>query len=133
MDGDLRTQGRPLNVSVFFPSGARVLAELVTEPEDIRRGLMHRPVVLDGTGMLFDMGRTAPHRFWMKDTLVPLDMVFIDREWAIVGIVEGAIPHDVMLRGVAAPSRYVLEVPGGWCARNDVAVGQGVAVVRTPG
>ena len=103
------------HVAVYFPSGARVFAELVTSRTDIERGLMHQPHVPDGTGMLFDMGHVAPHRFWMKDTLVPLDMVFISPAWVVVGIV------------------YVLEVPGGWSTRNWVAPGQMVTVVRLPG
>jgi uncharacterized protein len=94
---------------------------------------MHRPTVPDGTGMFFVMGSKAVHRFWMKDTLVPLDMIFIDAEWRVVGIVENAVPHDETLRGVDAVSRYVLEVPGGWSERRGVAVGQRVEVVRLPG
>jgi uncharacterized protein len=117
-------------VAVYFPSGARVLAELATSRPDIERGLMYRRVVPDGTGMLFDMGRLYAHRFWMKDTWVPLDMVFIER--FVVGIVPSAQPMDPTLVGVSAPSRYVLEVPGGWSARNGVKVGQLVEVVRLP-
>ena len=122
-----------MNVAVYFPSGARVLAEFAYTWAAIERGLMHRPSVPYGTGMLFDMGHLAVHRFWMKDTLVPLDMVFIAPNWTVVGIVENAMPHDVTLRGVDAPSRYVLEVPGGWCARNGVEAGQMATVVRLPG
>ncbi len=123
-----------MNVSVSFPSGARVLAELVTTRQDIERGLGRRSSVPDGTGMLFDMGRLFAHRFWMADTWVPLDMVFIEPKYRlVVGIVADAHPMDPTLVGVEAPSRYVLEVPGGWCARNGVAVGQRVSVVRTPG
>ena len=88
------------HVAVYFPSGARVFAELVTSRTDIERGLMHQPHVPDGTGMLFDMGHVAPHRFWMKDTLVPLDMVFISPRGVVVGIVYRAVPHDITLRGV---------------------------------
>jgi len=125
--------GRPLNVLVYFYSGARVLAELVTTRPDIERGLMYRQRVSAGTGMLFDMGHYAPHRFWMKDTLVPLDMVFIGLRGQVVGIVENAVPLDEQLYGMRTPSRYVLEVPGGWCARNGVVAGQRVTVVRVPG
>jgi uncharacterized protein len=116
-----------VNVAVYFPSGARVLAELVTTRPDIERGLMFRPSVPDGTGMLFDMGRVAVHRFWMANTLVSLDMIFIAPGGRIVGIVERAVPQDTALRGVDVPSRYVLEVPGGWSARNGVEAWQRVA------
>jgi uncharacterized membrane protein (UPF0127 family) len=122
-----------VNVVIYFPSGARVLAELVTTRPDIERGLMHRRSVPEGAGMLFDMGRVTLHRFWMKDTLVPLDMLFIRPGGMIVGIVENTVPHDPTLRGVDVPSRYVLEVPGGWCTRHGVAAWQRVEVVRPPG
>ena len=117
------------HVSVYFPSGARVFAELVTSRTDIERGLMHRQHVPDGTGMLFDMGHVAPHRFWMKGTLVPLDMVYIAPDGAIVDIARNAVPLDEGLYGAGVLSRYVLEVPGGWCTRNGVEAGQMVTVL----
>lgn len=119
-------------VAVYLPSGARVLAELAADRDAILRGLSHRTEVPDGTGMLFDMGYSAPHRFWMRDTWVALDMVFLDEGLAVVGVVEGAAPGGTALLGVEAPSRYVLEVPAGWCARHGVAVGQRTAVVALP-
>jgi uncharacterized protein len=121
------------HVSVFFPSGARVFAELVTSRTDIERGLMHRPVVPNGTGMLFDMGVVGPHRFWMADTLVSLDMLYIALDQVVVDIARNTRPLDRGLYGAGVMSRYVLEVPGGWCARNGVTVGQRVTVVRLPG
>jgi len=119
-------------VAVYFPSGASVRAELAQSPEAIRRGLSGRAQVPDGTGMLFDMGRTAPHRFWMRDTRVGLDMIFLDAGRAVVGVVERAAPLDPTPRGVAAPSRYVLEVPAGWSDRHGVAVGQRAELVALP-
>ena len=132
MGAPARADRCPLNVAVYFPSGVRVLAEFAYTWAVIERGLMYRWSVPDGTGMLFDMGHLAVHRFWMKDTLVPLDMVFIAPNWVVVGIVPNTVPHDVTLRGVDALSRYVLEVPGGWCARNGVDRGQIVTVALLP-
>ncbi len=122
-----------MNVAVSFPSGARVFAELVTARPDIERGLMHRPSVPDGTGMLFDMGSVGPHRFWMKNTLVPLDMVYISPDQTVVDVARNTTPLDQSLYGAGVLSRYVLEVPGGWCTRNGVEAGQMVTVVRLPG
>ena len=119
-------------VAVYFPSGAQVFAEYATRAEEILRGLSRRAEVPDGTGMLFDMGTVALHRFWMRDTWVGLDMIFLDPAWTVVGVVAGAAPGDPALLGVATPSRYVLEVPAGWVARNGVAVGQRAQVVRLP-
>jgi len=85
---------------------------------------MYRRTVPEGTGMLFDMGRTAVHRFWMKHTWVPLDQVFLNAAGGVVGIIQNRAPGDLAARGVDVPSRYVLEVPGGWCWRHGVCVGQ---------
>jgi len=120
------------DVAVYFPSGAQVRAELADRADTILRGLSGRAEVPDGTGMLFDMGSVALHRFWMRDTLVGLDMVFLDPEGLVVGIVADAAPLTSDLRGVLAPSRYVLEVPAGWCARSGVAPRQRAVFVSPP-
>jgi uncharacterized protein len=117
-------------IVVVFSSGAQVRAELVVTPEEIRRGFQHRTSIPDGTGMFFDMGGTAVHHFWMHDVLVPLDMIFFTPGYLVVGIVANAQPGDPTLRGYL--SRYVLEVPGGWCARNGVRIGQWVQMVTAP-
>lgn len=120
------------NVAVYFPLGAVVRAELANRLDTILRGLSGRAAVPDGTGMLFDMGHAAVQRFWMRDTLVGLDMVFLDADLTVVGIVADTVPGDPALRGVDAPSRYVLEVPAGWCARNGVMPRQRAEVVALP-
>jgi hypothetical protein len=61
--------------------------------------------------------------FWMKNTLIPLDMLFIDSTGHIVGIIERAEPHSRTHRSVGIPSRYVLEVPGGWCQSMGIQQG----------
>jgi uncharacterized protein len=82
--------------------------------------------------MLFDMSCTSVYRFWMQNVHVPLDMIFLSEASVVVGIVHQAAPMDPTLRGVAAPSRYVLEVPGGWCVRNGVRAGQRAEIVSAP-
>lgn len=119
-------------VTVYFPAGATVRAELAADPESRARGLSGRASVPDGTGMLFDMETEARSPFWMAGARVPLDLVFINADHRVVEVVERARPGDVSLLGATYPARYVLEVPGGWVARNGVAVGCGVVVVRSP-
>jgi|SRR5271155_450966 len=120
-------------VLVYFPSSNdTVRAEFATTPAEIQRGLMHRTNVPSGTGMLFDMGRTAVHGIWMKNTLVPLDLVFIDADRVVVGIAPHAVPGDLTARGVAAQSRFVLEVPAGWCDRHRLVRGQRATIVMVP-
>lgn len=120
------------HVVVYFPSGARVRAEVARGQGALARGLSGRAHLQDDFGMVFDMGETARHLFWMRDTLVSLDIVFLAEDGTVVGVVTDAAPLDLTPRGVAAESRYVLEVPGGWCARNRVAVGQRAVVVAIP-
>ena len=67
-------------------------AELAVTAFEKSRGLMCRPHMSDGWSMLFDMGRTERQSFYMKNTLIPLDMVFIDTQWKVVGVVENTEP-----------------------------------------
>jgi uncharacterized membrane protein (UPF0127 family) len=87
---------------------------------------MYRSELADGHGMLFVFPEESDHRFWMKNTLIPLDMIFIGADGTIVGIHRDATPLSTAPVGVGRPSRYVLEVPGGWTGRTGVAPGQRV-------
>ncbi len=119
-------------VAVYFPSGARVLAEVAADQAARQHGLMGRRAVPEGTGMLFDFGRPDRHAFWMEGTLVPLDMVFFDPSFTVVDVVKGARPLDRSAYGGRVSSRYVLEVAGGWADRHRVSVGDRVVVFRLP-
>jgi len=103
-----------------------VAVEVVSTPETLARGLMYRTELADGRGMLFVFPEESDHRFWMKNTLIPLDMIFIGANGTIAGIHRDATPLSTAPVGVGRPSRYVLEVPGGWAARSGVAPGQRV-------
>lgn len=103
-----------------------VLVEIAETEAERARGLMFREQLADGRGMLFLFPQSRDLTFWMKDTLISLDMVFIDQARRIVGIVADAEPRSLELRSVGAVSRYVLEVPGGWCARAGVRPGSSV-------
>jgi uncharacterized membrane protein (UPF0127 family) len=88
---------------------------------------MFRERLDDGEGMLFVFEEEADHRFWMKNTLVSLDMIFIDSAGRVVGVVERAAPGTLEPRSAGA-SRSVLEVPGGWAAARGIARGDRVTV-----
>jgi uncharacterized membrane protein (UPF0127 family) len=74
--------------------------------------------------MLFDLGVRENHAFWMHNTCIPLDLVYVDDDGFIVGIVENAPTLDDTPRGVGCASRYVLEVNAGWTRRHGVRAGQ---------
>jgi uncharacterized membrane protein (UPF0127 family) len=121
-------------VVVETAAGARhaVTVELARTDEERARGLMHRRSLPDDRGMLFLFGETAEHAFWMKNTPLPLDIVFIDDGGRIVGVVERAEPYSEALRTVGAPSRYVLEVNGGWTRARGVGPGDRVRFENVP-
>jgi uncharacterized membrane protein (UPF0127 family) len=73
--------------------------------------------------MLFLMPEDEIHTFWMRNTLIPLDMIFIQRDLVVAGVVENAEPRTDTLRSVGKPSSYVLEVNGGWAAAHGVGAG----------
>jgi hypothetical protein len=100
-----------------------VRVEVVSTPPALQRGLMYRQHLPLDAGMLFLMGEEADHAFYMRNTLIPLDMIFIARDFTIAGIVENAEPRTETLRSVGKTSFYVLEVNGGWCRSHGVAAG----------
>ncbi|WP_309889189.1 DUF192 domain-containing protein [Archangium sp.] len=104
----------------------RVEVEVAATPESRARGLMWREELPDGQGMLFVFAEEEVQSFWMRNTLIPLDMLFIDSEGRIVGIVERAQPRTLTGRSVGVPGRYVLEVPGGWCQSKGIVTGDTV-------
>jgi hypothetical protein len=73
--------------------------------------------------MLFIFPSEEEHRFWMRNTLVPLDMLFLDQTGRVVGIVAQAEPQTLESRTVGHPSLYVLEVTGGWTEKVGVVSG----------
>lgn len=109
-----------------------VRVELARTDPERARGLMFRERLDADAGMLFLFDGSEDHGFWMKNTLIPLDMIFIADDGRIAGIVERAEPQTTTLRSVGAPSRYVLEVNGGWCAAHGVRAGDRVRFENVP-
>jgi hypothetical protein len=119
-------------VRVTFPdvSGVAVDAELVRSEHDTMRGLMYRKSMGLERGMLFDLEIRDDHKFWMHNTCIPLDLLYIDEDGLLVGIVENAPTLDDTSRGVGCPSRWVLEVNAGWSRRHGVKAGQHVKLPK---
>jgi uncharacterized membrane protein (UPF0127 family) len=101
-----------------------VIVEIADSDASRAKGLMMRTFLPQGQGMLFVWPEEAPRTMWMKDTFISLDMIFIDAQGNIVGIVTDAAPHDLSPLGTDRPARYVLEVPAGDAKRLGLAVGQ---------
>jgi uncharacterized protein len=106
--------------------------ELAITPDEHQRGLMYRKSLDADAGMLFISEREQSHVFWMKNTLIPLDMIFIGANRRIVGIVQNAEPQTLSPRQVGAPSQYVLEIGGGLSASLGIRSGQLVELKGVP-
>jgi uncharacterized protein len=105
---------------------ATVTVEIAELPDAIRRGLSHRQHLDQDAGMLFVMPREQVWTFWMRDTPLPLDMIFIKSDLSVAGIVERAAPQTDTMHRVRTSSRYVLEVNAGWAAAHAVKAGERV-------
>jgi hypothetical protein len=106
-------------------------AEVAATRESRTRGLMWRRALAEGTGMLFIFPEEEWLTFWMKNTLIPLDMIFLSKDQVIVGIVERAEPKTLTSRGPEGKALYVLEVPGGWAGKIGLAPGLKVTLEGT--
>jgi uncharacterized membrane protein (UPF0127 family) len=106
--------------------------ELALTSDEQSRGLMFRKTLAADAGMLFVFDRSGPHTFWMKNTLIPLDMLFIGTDRKIVGIVENAEPQTETGRWVRLPSQYVLEIGGGLSSQLGIHAGQTVEFQGVP-
>lgn len=100
-----------------------VTVEVVATEPKIEKGLMYREHLPPDAGMLFMMGYERDHAFYMRNTLIPLDMIFIKKDLTVGGIVENAEPRTETLRMVGVPTLYVLEVNGGWSRAHGVIAG----------
>jgi len=113
-------------VAIVAPNGkeqAQVRVEVADTASERETGLMYRSHLDDDAGMIFVFGDPARLSFWMKNTEIPLDMIFADADGKIVGIVADAAPYTLTPRTADADASYVLEVNGGFCARHHIAAG----------
>jgi uncharacterized membrane protein (UPF0127 family) len=121
-------------VVISAPNGdVPVSVEVVSTEAKIEKGLMYREHLPPDDGMLFLLPVQKDWAFWMHNTLIPLDMLFIRKDLTIAGIVQNAEPQTDTLRKVGEISAYVLEVNGGFCASHGIAANQKVRFERVPG
>lgn len=100
--------------------------EIATTAYQQEQGLMNRTSLPDHTGMIFVFSKPRQVVFWMKDTLIPLDMLFIDNQGLIQQIVENAKPMSTDYIPGHQNTRAVIEVAGGSAQRYHIAVGNRV-------
>ncbi len=100
--------------------------EVVDTPETRAQGLMYRQELADDAGMLFDFREERPVSFWMRNTYIPLDMLFIEADGTILNIHVNARPHDTTSIPSDGPVRFVLEIPGGQSEELGISAGDTV-------
>jgi uncharacterized membrane protein (UPF0127 family) len=100
--------------------------EVADTPAKRELGLQYRRDLPPDRGMIFLFPTESEHSFWMKNTPIPLDMIFISKDLKIVGIVEQAVPFSTDSRSVPAASQFVLEINGGLSKRHGIKAGDSV-------
>lgn len=97
--------------------------EVVDTPESRAKGLMFVQDLADDAGMLFDFKEERPVSFWMQNTYIPLDMVFVGSDGVVKTVHANARPMDTTSIPSEAPVRFVLEIPGGVAAKIGLEPG----------
>jgi uncharacterized membrane protein (UPF0127 family) len=116
---------KPMKSVNIVLAGEKVHVEVAKNDAELTKGLMYRDVMAESVGMLFDFGETSSHSMWMKNTLIPLDMVWIDKNLKIVHAEKNVQPcYTLACPSYSSPkrARYVLELNAGWLDRNNVPV-----------
>ena len=115
-------------LEIATKTGVHVFAvEIADNDADRAKGLMYRKELPEGRGMLFDFHREQEVSFWMQNTYIPLDMVFIRGDGRILRIAENTEPLSTRLIPSGGPVRAVLEVIGGTARKLGIAPGDRVA------
>lgn len=123
-----------LAVFLGFPAYAAPLSigprrfdvEEARTPKEHEQGLMFRRHLATDRGMLFIFAEPVAVSMWMKDTLIPLDMLFIDSSGIITYIAEDTVPESLDAITAGVPVKAVLELPGGTCKKQGITAGDKV-------
>jgi len=126
----------PPQSTATLPDGSLIQLELALTPDEISQGLMFRPSLPADRGMLFLFEETRYPTFWMKNTRIPLDIVFLDEEGTVVDVEHRAPPcvaEPCPRYTPRAPSRAVLELAAGVAAQHGVGEGTLIRFEGVPG
>jgi hypothetical protein len=112
--------------------GARFDLEVADQSWEEMRGLMFRREMAKGWGMIFVFANEAPRSFWMKDTLMPLDMVFVRADGVVDSVVASAEPLTLTPRRSTGPAKYVVELASGVAATAGIVAGRRLVFDNLP-
>ncbi|MGB8364369.1 MAG: DUF192 domain-containing protein [Rhizomicrobium sp.] len=128
LDADAQDKPLPTTTVVIDTdrSAQTFHVEIAADQASEERGLMYRKQMAPNAGMLFDFHTPQWETFWMKNTILPLDMLFIRQDGTISSIAANAVPFSTTPIPSAEPVRAVLEINGGRAAALDIQPGQKV-------
>ena len=113
---------------VDAPGNPTVDVEVARTPAHRARGLMYRTHLEPDQGMIFSWEDEQPRSFWMHNTCIPLDMLFVAKDGTVVGILEQVPPLNEESRRIPCPAAHVIEVVAGWARNHGVQPGQHVQI-----
>lgn len=124
-------EGAPrITFSLGDRPGASFALELAISAKEQQRGLMFRRSMKETWGMLFIYPSDGNRSFWMKNTLMPLDMVFINSKGVVTNVISNVPPLTLSPRQSTAPARYVLELGAGVANKSGITAGTRVTLER---
>lgn len=108
----------------YAPTQQGWVVDLADDDKERRRGLMFVKQMSDDRGMLFKFDELQIITMWMKNTFIPLDMIFLDSQGVIVHVHERAVPHSLETISSKYPSKFVLEINAGQAKQAGLEVGE---------
>ncbi len=119
----------PDKIEVLAGQGSRTFSiEIADDPDEQARGLMFRPALPADAGMLFIFDPPRPANFWMRNTMIPLDMIFIDDTGRVESVAERTDPYSERVSSSQGDVRAVLEINGG--LSRALGIGPGDQVIH---
>lgn len=104
--------------------------EIVENDAKRQQGLMYRENMEPDQGMLFLFDVEEPQAFWMENTKIPLDIIYIDKDWKIVSIAKNTVPYSQQSIPSKGPAKYVLEVNAGFSDAYKIGAGDFISYTR---
>ena len=120
---DVQAPGSATAVATIVVGDTPFSVEIAETDEQKAQGLMNRESLPENAGMWFVFSQPVQEDFWMKDTLIALDIVFVDEDMKVIHIKENAPAKSVEIISSPAPYKYVLEINAGKIAEHGITVG----------
>ena len=117
--------------NIVFENGAFLKTEVAETERQLREGLMFRTELKENSGMLFMYPKSGVRSFWMKNTLIPLDILWINENFEIVYILKNVPPCESNPCPSYAPqvsAKYAIEAPGGWTETKNITEGMRITI-----